>query len=209
MTSFSSSLAQRTRASHSESEGAGFMSDLLRGKGTADDYVALSAQHWFIYRALEDAVAGGASDPVLATLHDDALLRVPAIEADLAHLIGANWRREIVALPVTEAYVARIGEVADWTGGVVAHHYTRYLGDLSGGQYIAKAMRRAYGIEDGLSFYDFAGLGDLKEFKDGYRAALDAAPWDEAERERIVDEVLRAYDYNTALFDELAASDAA
>lgn len=209
MTSFPASLAQRTRASHSESEGAGFMSDLLRGRGSAEDYVALSAQHWFVYTALERVVDRLSGDPVLATLHHDGLIRVPAIEADLAELIGPDWRSEIAPLPVTKEYVARIEEVADWTGGVIAHHYTRYLGDLSGGQYIAKAMRRAYGIDKGLAFYDFAELGDLTAFKDGYRAALDEAPWDESERERVVDEVLLAYDFNTRLFDELAEDAAA
>ena len=31
------------------------MSDLMRGNGTRDDYVALVAQHWFIYETLEAA----------------------------------------------------------------------------------------------------------------------------------------------------------
>jgi heme oxygenase len=33
---------------------------------------------------------------------------------------------------------------------------------------------------------------------------LDAAPWDSAEQERVIDEVLRAYRFNTELFEDLA-----
>ncbi|WP_250544226.1 biliverdin-producing heme oxygenase [Canibacter zhuwentaonis] len=53
-----------------------------------------------------------------------------------------------------------------WHAGIVAHHYTRYLGDLSGGQMIAKRIRSQHGLEsDSVAFYEFAELGDLNEFK--------------------------------------------
>lgn len=205
-TSFSKTLAQRTRASHSETEGAGFMAGLIEGRGSREDYIALSAQHWFIYQAIELAVEGLGTDPVLAQFHHRALVRLPAIEADLTELVGANWRDQLSPLPTTRAYVNRVNEVANWPGGVVAHHYTRYLGDLSGGQYIAKAMRSAYGLDTGLSFYDFSALGDLTEFKTNYRAALDSAPWDEDEQQKVLDEVLAAYRFNTDLFDDLSGA---
>ena len=41
-----------------------------------------------------------------------------------------------------------------------------------------------------------------------YREQLDAAPWDAAEQERIIDEVLVAYRFNTDLFTDLAAAKA-
>lgn len=49
---FSTALRERSRTAHSGSEGTGFMSDLMKGEGTRDDYTALVAQHWFIYAAL-------------------------------------------------------------------------------------------------------------------------------------------------------------
>ena len=64
---FSTALRERSSSAHSGSEGAGFMSDLMRGKGTRDDYVALVAQHWFIYEALEAAASRMSADPVAAT----------------------------------------------------------------------------------------------------------------------------------------------
>ncbi|MGZ0212544.1 MAG: biliverdin-producing heme oxygenase, partial [Actinomycetales bacterium] len=50
---FSQALRERTWSSHGDSEGADFMKDLMTGKGTRDDYIALVAQHYFIYEAIE------------------------------------------------------------------------------------------------------------------------------------------------------------
>ena len=52
---FSQALRERTWSGHGDSEGAGFMTDLMSGKGSKDDYIALVAQHYFIYEALEAA----------------------------------------------------------------------------------------------------------------------------------------------------------
>ncbi|HRQ00540.1 MAG TPA: biliverdin-producing heme oxygenase, partial [Terrimesophilobacter sp.] len=50
---FSQALRERTWNTHNDTEGATFMSDLMRGAGTRDDYIALVAQHYFMYEALE------------------------------------------------------------------------------------------------------------------------------------------------------------
>lgn len=204
-TRFSALLAERTRSSHSDSEGADFMAGLMRGSGTLDDYAALSAQHWYVYDALESVGTALDGDAVAAPFLNPKLDRLARIEADLEFLLGAEWRDAIAPLPSAMAYAERIREVADWPGGYVAHHYTRYLGDLSGGQFIARLMTRHYGLADrGISFYDFAELGDLDAFKEGYRVLLDEAPWDDGERSRFIDEVQLAYRFNSELFDDLA-----
>ncbi|MCT9003005.1 biliverdin-producing heme oxygenase [Microbacterium memoriense] len=206
--SFSTALRERSRTAHSGSEHAGFMDDLIRGKGTREDYVALVAQHWFIYEALEGATDRMKESPIAAPFLSDKLTRLPALEADLAFLIGPNWRERIEPLPTTVRYVDRINEVgATWPGGFVAHHYTRYLGDLSGGQFIGKLMARQFGFDtNGIGFYVFAEIADPASFKDVYREQLDAAGWDADERERVIDEVLLAYQLNTDLFLDLAAA---
>ncbi|WP_431804769.1 heme oxygenase (biliverdin-producing) [Microbacterium sp. bgisy203] len=210
LTPFSTALRERSRTAHSGSEGAGFMSDLMKGEGTRDDYIALVAQHWFIYAALEAGAERMKSDPVAAPFITEKLTRLPALEADLAFLLGPDWRERIAPLPTTERYVARIEEVSrNWAGGYVAHHYTRYLGDLSGGLFIGKLMARRFGFEtNGIGFYIFDEIADPAAFKDVYRAQLDAAPWDAAESERVIDEVLAAYQLNTDLFVDLAAAKA-
>ncbi|WP_435527744.1 heme oxygenase (biliverdin-producing) [Microbacterium aurantiacum] len=209
-TPFSAALRERSSGAHSTSERAGFMADLMKGEGTRDDYVALVAQHWFIYDALEAAADRMREDPIAAPFITDKLTRLPALEADLSFLLGPQWRDRITPLPTTQRYIERITQVgATWPGGFVAHHYTRYLGDLSGGQFIGRLMARRFGFDtNGIGFYLFDDIADPKAFKEIYREQLDAAPWDADEQARVIDEVLLAYRFNTELFDDLAAAKA-
>ncbi len=210
--SFSQALRERSWSSHGQSEGAGFMTDLMSGRGTRDDYIALVAQHYFVYEALEAAAEGFAADPVATPFISPQLTRLPALESDLSFLLGEGWRTRIAPLPTTERYVARIREIAQtgWAGGFIAQHYTRYLGDLSGGQVIRTLMQRQFGFEtNGVGFYLFEQIASPKRFKDTYREQLDAVPWDDVERERVIDEVLLAYRFNTELFEDLAEAKAA
>jgi len=209
---FSQLLRERSWTSHGDAEHAGFMTDLMKGQGTREDYIALVAQHYFIYEAIERAEPLFADDPVAAPFLTAQLTRLPALEADLEFLLGPGWREAIAPLPTTERYVARLGEIAAerWAGGFIAHHYTRYLGDLSGGQAIGRLMKRHFGFEtNGILFYIFDQIADPAAFKDTYREQLDAAPWDEAEQERVIAEVLRAYEYNADLFVDLSRAKAA
>jgi len=208
---FSTALRERSSGAHSSSEGQGFMSGLLKGDGTRDDYVSLVAQHYFIYEALEAAAERMKDDPIAAVFITDKLTRLPALEADLAYLVGPDWREHIAPLPTTARYVARISEVgATWPGGFVAHHYTRYLGDLSGGLFIGRVMQRRFGFDtNGVGFYIFDEIADPKAFKDVYREQLDAAAWSDDEKERVIEEVLLAYRFNTELFEDLERAKAA
>ncbi|MGV8881455.1 MAG: heme oxygenase (biliverdin-producing) [Rhodoglobus sp.] len=209
---FSQALRERTWSSHGDSEGASFMKDLMTGKGTREDYIALVAQHFFIYEAIEAAADRFADSTVAAPFISPQLTRLNAIEDDLAFLIGSDWRDQISPLPTTVAYVNRVNEIAaeGWVGGFIAHHYTRYLGDLSGGQAIRRLMQRQFGFEtNGVGFYFFDQIASPKEFKETYRDELDAVEWDDAERTRVIDEVLEAYRFNTELFVDLSAAKAA
>ncbi len=210
--SFSAALRERSSGSHSRSETAGFMSDLLKGEGSREDYISLVAQHYFIYEALEGAGERMRQDPVASVfIITDKLTRLPALEADLEFLLGADWREQIVALPTTQRYVDRIRQVgATWGGGFVAHHYTRYLGDLSGGIFIGRVMARRFGFEtNGIGFYLFDDIADPSRLQGRVPRAARRRPVDEAERERVIDEVLLAYRFNTELFEDLDRARAA
>lgn len=209
---FSQALRERTWTNHGDSEGADFMKDLMTGKGTREDYIALVAQHYFIYEAIEAAAEQFAADPVAAPFITAQLTRLPAIEDDLEFLIGPDWRALISPLPTTARYADRVRAIASegWAGGFIAHHYTRYLGDLSGGQVIRTLMQRQFGFEtNGVGFYLFDQIAKPKEFKETYRDQLDAVAWDESERERVIEEVVAAYKFNTELFVDLSDAKAA
>lgn len=208
-TPFSTLLRTASAAQHTEAENSGFMTDLLGGGLGVTAYRLYTEQLWFVYEALEDAAERLADDPVAGPFLDPALLRRGALARDLDHLHdGAGWRERIRPLPATAAYAERIAEVGrSWPGGYVAHHYTRYLGDLSGGQVIRGRAERLWGLPrrgDGVRFYVFEGISNPAEFKRGYRARLDALPADDLEQQRIVDECRRAFALNTAVFADLA-----
>jgi heme oxygenase len=87
----------------------------------------------------------------------------------------------------------------------VGHHYTRYLGDLSGGQILKTIAQKAMNMpsDDGLRFYEFPAIADEKAFKVGYRAALDNLPIDQSMADRIVAEANHAFHLNMRMFQEL------
>lgn len=206
VTSFSQALRERTRSVSDASGDATFMSDLMTGKGCRDDYIALVAQNYFIYQSLEEAAETMADDPVAAAFITPQLTRLPAIKEDLRFLLGPEWRERITPLDTTRRYVDRIRTVGQtWAGGFIAHHYTRYLGDLSGGQVIRGLMQRQFGFEtNGVGFYLFDQIAAPKQFKATYREQLDRVKWDAAECERVIAEVQLAYRFTTDLFVDLS-----
>lgn len=207
---FSTLIRDATKAQHTQAENSSFMSDMLDGRLGKAAFVRYTEQLWFVYRALEEAAARLADDPVAGPFVRRELFRLPSLERDLDHLHGTSvWRGALAPLPATESYAARITEVArDWPGGYVAHHYTRYLGDLSGGQVVRSTAERNWGFAhkgDGVRFYVFEDIPNPAAFKRGYRELLDSVPADDEEKHRIVGECGRAFTLNTAVFEELAA----
>ncbi|WP_418275572.1 heme oxygenase (biliverdin-producing) [Isoptericola jiangsuensis] len=197
-------LREGTRSEHEQAETEGFVSRLMGGDLDVAAYADLAAQQLVVYTALEEASAAIRADARGATLVFDELTRVPAIERDLAHLHGPGWADEIRILPATEAYAARLREVAGSLPHYAAHAYTRYLGDLSGGQIIQRMMQRHYGMGTaGLEFYDFPEIPKAKPFKDLYRERLDGLALDAAEVDAAVGEAQAAFRLNRAVFVEL------
>jgi heme oxygenase len=204
---FAAALRAATSGNHAEAETATFVTDLLAGRLDLAAYARLVVQHAAIYAALERAVDANRDDTLVAPIAAPELERSARLDQDLA------WVRERLTdevevdevLPATASYVARLDEVgASWPGGVLAHHYTRYLGDLSGGIHIGRVLERRFG--GGTSFYAFPAIPDVRAFKQRYRAALDALPLDAAERAAVTTEVTVAYRHNQAVFADLAAA---
>lgn len=202
--SISMRLREATARAHEQAENAPFVVELLDGQRDVEDYRRLAAQLFVVYRALESVGDDLAGDPLAAAVLDPALCRVPGLTADLAAL-GVD-PGEVEPLESVRAYAAAIEDSRADPVRFIAHHYTRYLGDLSGGQVVAHRMRRHYGLgEDTLNFYRFDGIDKLKRYKDAYRDRLDALPLDPDGTERLVAEAISAFDFNQRLFAGLDA----
>ncbi|MDT7729573.1 MAG: hypothetical protein QOI21_6149 [Actinomycetota bacterium] len=205
-TPFSRTLRASTKVVHEKANHSAYMNALFGGELDRAGYTQLAVQYYFIYQALEQASDTMSADPVGRTFVFDELRRMPKLARDMEFLVGPDWESSIRPLPATEAYAERIrATAAEWAGGYVAHHYTRYLGDIAGGQIIRRLLEKNYQLKEaGALFYHFEEIGSAPAFRDRYRAKLDSAPWDEAERTRVIDETLVAFECNVAVFDALA-----
>lgn len=200
------SVAMRdgSRTQHDEAESANFIADLMGGKVDEAGYVNYLKALAPVYAALEETARELADHPVIALLHDTDLEREASIRADIAAWSTGADTEDLYEGRATRAYADAIRASAANPVRFVAHHYTRYLGDLSGGQAIGRILDREFGRDgSGLSFYHFESIEKPKVYKDGYRAALDALPLSEAERAEVVDEVKAAFSHNQAIFAEL------
>lgn len=206
-TSLSHTLRDCTATAHGYAEKSPFMSRLISGALTRDAVADYTGQLWFIYVALERSVRHHSTGTHLSAVADARLERVVALERDLVALIGEGWREELLPGVGTIAYVdrlTRLGAIGDEIG-LVAHHYVRYLGDLAGGQVIARMLRDRYGItQDGLNFYNFAEIGKVKPYRDGYREQIDALGLDEFQASWLVSSANEAFALNGAVFQDLA-----
>lgn len=211
-TAFSAELKSATAKVHELAEHSTFMDTLLRGDldanaGTAA-VAALHAQYLHVYAALENAVDAHADSELLAPLHDARLERTAALRSDLDALESAGVQFDRESNAPTQDYVAELNELGASTSREAAatlagHHYVRYLGDLSGGQVVARLVSRAYEIPaESLSFYSF-DIDAPKVFKDSYRAALDVLPLDTDDRRRALAGASNAFRHSTELFRAL------
>ncbi|MBP2478132.1 heme oxygenase [Crossiella equi] len=203
---FSAMLRGSTRDQHTDARRSQFLDAMFQGKLSRAGYAEMVAQQFFAYEVLEEAAALMRTDPVAHRFVLPELTRVPALQDDLVYLLGLDWRERVTPSPATLRYLARMRQVCfDWPGGFIAHHYTRYLGDLSGGQIIQRCVVKAYQLpgDRGASAYTFPLIKDIKRFKDGYRAMLDALPFEAGERARVVAEAQEAFRLNIDVIEDL------
>jgi heme oxygenase len=198
---FSALLRSSTVRAHGTASSSRIVSEMLSGRLERERFAKLTMQYHAVYSVLEQAAETMKANPIAGALVRPELARTAALEADLAFLAGPDWRNTLPVIDETARYCERLGEVAfTWPGGFVAHHYVRYMGDLSGGAIISKKVAAALGLDrQGIEFYLFDGIPDADSFKNGYRATLDLMPFDTAEREKVVNEALKAYELNTAV----------
>ena len=203
---FAKQLKEGTKKSHSAAENTTFVKSFLRGVVNKESYRALVNDLYFVYCALEEEVSNLKDHPVIGNLQLSDLERKDALEMDLRYYYGPIWRSLIKPSEACERYVNRIREVAkNEPELLVGHHYTRYLGDLSGGQILKGIAQKALELGDGqgLKFYDFEKIEDTKAYKAGYRGILNDLPIDQHQADAIIVEANYAFRLNMYMFDTL------
>lgn len=204
---FSARLRQATRVDHTEAESSEFITSLMEGARSGADYVLLLAQYRPLYAALESATARWRREPSVAELFDPALDRLAALDSDLSRLVEwAGLAAVPAVVPAAESYARRITETGalEDPARLVAHHYLRYLGDLSGGQAIGTLVARHYGVPAGmLSMWEFPAVPKPKLYKDRYRELLDVFAQGHS-GDAVVEEAALGFRLNREVFGELS-----
>ena len=203
-----------TKRSHTAAENTKFVASFLRGVVDEDSYKTLMRDFYFVYSAIEEEMQRLEDDGFLSAINFPELNRVEAIKKDLRYYYGPNWSTVIKPSEACIRYVERIHEVADSNEPylLIGHHYTRYLGDLSGGQILKNIAEKALDLpkDTGLAFYEFPDIFSSamkKQFKKTYRKALDDLPLDESQKNSIITEANYAFRLNMYMFDEIKSTD--
>lgn len=196
-------MRKGTWRDHRRAESSDFEVALVQGEVTETAYADLLVQMLPVYEALEEKALEYKDHPHVQGLFDERLNRTEAIRADIEHFLGADWASKSELLPITQEYVDRIRSSSP--SQFAAHHYCRYLADLSGGFDIHKGLAKGFGEEvKGLTYYNFDVLGDANEYKMKYRMALSALDLTPDEKLETIEEVAIAYEFNIDIVAELA-----
>ena len=202
---FSKEIKEGTKKSHSAAENTAFVKSFLRGVISKESYRTLVSDLYFVYCALEEEFRIYENDPVLGALYLPELERVTALSTDLRYYYGPIWRSIVKPSEQCQRYVNRIHEVAGTEPELlIGHHYTRYLGDLSGGQILKGIAEKALNLKgEGLSFYEFGKIDNAKIYKEKYRIILDELPLTDSQQNAIITEANYAFRLNMYMFEQL------
>lgn len=129
------SLRELTKEAHTNAERQEFVKILFSGNINPKLYATFLKNQHPSYEILE--VCAMAHPGLLSGLID--IRRAPAILADFQELWSeADGDPQI--LPTTEKYIKYILSIKDQPERLMAHIYVRHMGDLAGGQMIAKKV---------------------------------------------------------------------
>ena len=201
-------LREGTKKSHTMAENTGFVACFLKGVVEKTSYRKLIGDLYFVYKAMEEEIDRLVQEdhPVIKHIGFKELFRRQTLEKDLEFYYGNNWLDQIKISESAQSYVNRIRLVANESPELlVGHHYTRYIGDLSGGQILKKIAKKALNLrgDDGLNFYEFKLIEDEKLFKKSYSETLNKLPIDQKIADNIIEEANEAFAYNMKMFREL------
>ncbi|NXG24277.1 HMOX2 oxygenase, partial [Grallaria varia] len=207
-TDLSELLKVGTKEAHDRAENTQFVKDFLKGRIKKELFKLATVALHFTYSALEEEMDRNKDNSVFAPLYFPLELhRREALAKDLKYFYGDDWKDKIRCSEATQQYVDRIHHVGQHEPELlVAHAYTRYMGDLSGGQVLKKVAQRALKLpstEEGIQFYVFDNVSNAQQFKQLYRARMNALDLDKNTKERIVEEANKAFGLNMQVFDEL------
>ncbi|TRY91407.1 hypothetical protein DNTS_018788 [Danionella cerebrum] len=196
-----------TKEVHVLAENTQLMLSYQKGQVTLTQYKLLLCSLFEIYQVLEEELDRNAEHPAVQPIYfPQELARLEPLQKDLEHFLGPQWRKKISVPAATHNYTQRLREIGKNSPELlVAHAYTRYLGDLSGGQVLGKITQKSLGLtgSDGVAFFSFPGVTSPNRFKQLYRSRMNSIEMTEEQRREVLEEAIRAFQLNIDVFDDL------
>ncbi|XP_068448084.1 heme oxygenase-like [Clinocottus analis] len=196
-----------TKESHTRAENTELMLSFQRGQVTMQQHKLLLCSLYEVYKVLEEEMDRNSQHPSVAPIYFPAeLARLDTLKNDLEYFYGPAWRQEVVVPAATKRYCNRLRQIGKENPEyLVAHAYTRYLGDLSGGQVLGRIAQKSMGLSggEGLSFFAFPGVSSPNRFKQLYRSRMNSVELTAAQRAGVLEEAVRAFEFNIQVFDDL------
>nr|QHO64155.1 Heme oxygenase [Lympha mucosa] len=199
-------LREGTTKSHSMAENVSFVKSFLGGVVDRKSYRKLVANLYFIYSTLEEKMFINRNHPMIKPIYFLELNRKASLEQDLIFYYGLEWKNIIKPSEATNNYINRINKISfNQPELLIAHAYTRYIGDLSGGQILKKIVENAMSLSDGngVAFYNFFEIKDDNKFKRLYKDKLNDLPLTQIQMSNIISEANIAFTLNMKMFQEL------
>ncbi|XP_035603778.1 heme oxygenase 1a [Oncorhynchus keta] len=203
----SEQIKAATKEIHVRAENTQLMLSYQKGQITLPQYKLLLCSLYEIYKALEGEMDRNASHPGVAPIYfPQELARLETLERDLEHFFGQEWQKRVIIPAATHRYTQRLRKIGEGNPKLlVAHAYTRYLGDLSGGQILGKITQKSIGLSsgEGLSFFSFPGVSSPNRFKQLYRSRMNSIELTKEERDGVLEEAIMAFELNIQVFNDL------
>lgn len=203
---FMMNIRKKSSALHAAAEKSGFIKRIVDGNASKESYSEYLFNLLAVYEVLENAIEKNSDNDVMKAFVTKELYRSEFIKKDLEFLLGDKLA-SMELLSSTEAFVSRMNELQKTKPElVIAHAYTRFLADLFGGRTFFSLLSDKYEIPtEGLNYYTFDGIKDMRGYAMGYHNKLNEMQLSEDLKADFVNEVNNAYIYNIAISNELEA----
>lgn len=205
---YSIKIRHETKKIHTMAERCTFMRGFLRGAATIESYLVYLRGLQQVYRTLEKLLTKHRDHHLVGYFFHPELFREPTIAEDLAFFGAETQSLPLKSAEAIDQYLARLEKLGrEQPEGLIAHAYTRYMGDLSGGQILSGIAAKTLGLNPatgGLAFYHFADIPNIPQFKKVFRSNLDRIPdHGDALETFMTNEAIRAFQLNIQFFSAL------
>lgn len=196
-------LRQATAAAHAQAEREPLVAALMNGTVSTGTYLRWLVALHGLYEALERGL-----DAWDAALVPPAVHRTQFLQDDITY-----WCRHLrcprpAAGPAAQAYAGHLASLSESAPALLAAHaYVRYLGDLSGGRLMHRALtglggHAGPGTHPGLAFFVYPEGVSLALLRDQVRQGLRRAGRRTAPWAPVLDEAVDAFERHRAMMSE-------